>query len=93
MFEIKEPNAITAMDIHPSLLDGLIPVKAPVFFGIDGKTKTCKFYKFEYESENFPPLTADDMQLIHTAVTHAKKEGWKYLYHIIHGDGYYMRGC
>ena len=89
--EIKE---IRASDIHACLLDGLIPVNAPVFYGVDGQVKTCAIYKFDFVMKNYTECTIDDMRLIRTAVQIAKNCGWMYLFNIFQtGSGHFIRGC
>ena len=75
-------------DIHPSLLQGLIPIDSPVFFGTDGEEKRCLTRLIpDYDlGDNFQvgkELCHDNLKLIHDVISEMKSEGLEYIWMII----------
>jgi len=98
---IANDPVLPAMSIHPSLLEGLVPVNTPAFIGIDGGARTVETRHLQWKEENFEnnPLDTDNLPLIYRCVTQAKNLGWVYFHSIALGpvaEGYidvFIRGC
>jgi len=84
---------IKADDIHPSLLEGLIPVPAPAFIGKDGEAKICKHEVID--GVEFAEDRLEYMPLIAKAVKIATENGWEYILGVfLREDGkIFVRGC
>jgi hypothetical protein len=90
-----EPRYLLASDVHPNLLDGLIPVDKPCFIDENGQAKTAKAICIgPWKDVNFDvPTNKNNLPLISHCVKRAKESGWRYLYCICcYEHDLYIRG-
>ena len=94
--DARTHNDLYAKDIHPSLLNGLIPVDRPAFIGKDGAAHACRSQRFEYENKHFDELSSNDLPLINKVVEEMTNQNWQYFLSIQHyplNKYYVIRGC
>lgn len=89
--KVKDSDFVSAKDIHPSLLEGLIPVSHPAFIGKDGKAKACKAIATGID---FAIEPLQNMPMLYGCVQKAKELRWEYLFQICDHEGKsVIRGC
>ena len=85
---------IFALEIHPSLLQGLIPVSKPEFCDDRGGMRTCICGTFKYY-DGSESMSFENMLLVRRAVDSAIEREWRYIFAIFKNDddNFVVQGC
>lgn len=78
----EDPSCLMAVDIHPSLLHGMIPVSMPASIGIKNETVCAKISDVDLP-EAFRNEDIRSYPVINYCVEKAKEMNWLYLYMIV----------
>lgn len=76
-----EGYLIKAIDIHPSILKGLIPVEKPCFLGVDGEVAHCRTLVVDFDGD-IQDVNEKKLQITYMSTKRALESGFIYLYTI-----------